>query len=108
MTVYWHPTVHSIGRALAAIVFKDDAQRAKLNAIVHPLIGARTARMLADAAPDAIVLHDVPLLVENGLAPAYHLVIVVDAPVDERVRRLVSSRGMAEDGRTGPDRHPDE
>lgn len=82
--------------ALAAIVFNDEAQRAKLNAIVHPLIGARTARLLADAAADAVVVHDVPLLVENGLAPVYHLVIVVDTPVEERVRRLVESRGMAE------------
>lgn len=82
--------------ALAAIVFRDDAQRARLNAIVHPLIGARTARTLAEAAEDAIVVHDVPLLVENRLAPVYHLVIVVDTPVEERVRRLVESRGMAE------------
>jgi dephospho-CoA kinase len=82
--------------ALAAIVFSDDAQRARLNSITHPLIGARTARLLAEAAEDAVVVHDVPLLVENGLAPAYQLVIVVDAPVDERVRRLVAARGMAE------------
>ncbi|HVV20130.1 MAG TPA: dephospho-CoA kinase, partial [Pseudonocardiaceae bacterium] len=83
--------------ALAKIVFNDAAQRAKLNAIVHPRIGRRTARLLADAAPDAIVVHDVPLLVENGLAPVYQLVIVVDTPVAERVRRLVGSRGMTED-----------
>jgi dephospho-CoA kinase len=82
--------------ALAAIVFNDDAERARLNAIVHPLIGARTGRLLAEAANDAIVVHDVPLLVENGLTGSYHLVIVVDAPVEERVRRLVGSRGMTE------------
>jgi dephospho-CoA kinase len=82
--------------ALAAIVFHDDTQRTRLNAIVHPLIGERTARLLAEAAEDAVVVHDVPLLVENGLAPVYHLVVVVDTPVEERVRRLVSSRGMAE------------
>lgn len=81
---------------LAGRVFSDDAARARLNAIVHPRVGARTAELMAAAAPDAIVVHDVPLLVENGLAPNYHLVIVVDAPVETRVRRLVQARGMAE------------
>jgi dephospho-CoA kinase len=82
--------------ALAAIVFADDEARARLNAIVHPRIGARTAALTAAAAPDAVIVHDVPLLVENGLAPMYHLVIVVDAPIEQRVRRLVRDRGMAE------------
>jgi dephospho-CoA kinase len=82
--------------ALAARVFSDPEARARLNAIVHPKVGARTAELMAAAAPDAVVLHDVPLLVENGLAPNYHLVIVVDAPVDTRVHRLVRERGMSE------------
>jgi dephospho-CoA kinase len=81
---------------LAAIVFADDEARASLNAIVHPRIGARTAELTAAAAPDAVIVHDVPLLVENRLAPMYHLVIVVDAPIDQRVRRLVRDRGMNE------------
>jgi dephospho-CoA kinase len=82
---------------LAAIVFADDEARARLNAIVHPRIGARTAALTAAAAPDAVIVHDVPLLVENGLAPMYHLVIVVDTPLEQRVRRLVRDRGMTED-----------
>jgi dephospho-CoA kinase len=82
--------------ALAAVVFADDAARAKLNSIVHPRIGTRTAELLRAAPDDAVVVHDVPLLVENGLAPNYHLVIVVDAPVEQRVRRLVRDRGMSE------------
>lgn len=82
--------------ALAARVFSDDPARARLNAIVHPKVGARTAELMAAAPADAIVVHDVPLLVENGLAPAYHLVIVVDAPVDVRVHRLVHERAMTE------------
>lgn len=81
---------------LAQHVFADDTARVTLNQIVHPLIGARTAELTAAAAPDAVVVHDVPLLVENGLAPHYHLVLVVDAPVEERIRRLVHDRGMAE------------
>lgn len=82
--------------ALAARVFNDPDARARLNAIVHPLVGARTAELMAAAPPDAIVVHDVPLLVENGLAPNYHLVIVVDAPAETRVDRLVTARGMSE------------
>jgi dephospho-CoA kinase len=82
--------------ALAAIVFPDDAARRRLNAIMHPLIARRTAALVEAAADDAVVVHDVPLLVENGLAPGYHLVLVVDAPVDRRVRRLVEQRGMTE------------
>ena len=64
---------------------------------MHPLVGARTGPLMAAAAPDAVIVHDIPLLVENGLATAYHLVVVVDAPVEVRVRRLVTARGMAED-----------
>jgi dephospho-CoA kinase len=82
--------------ALAARVFPDPEARARLNAIVHPKVGARTAERMAEAAPDAVVVHDVPLLVENGLAPNYHLVIVVDAPVETRVHRLARTRGMSE------------
>jgi dephospho-CoA kinase len=82
--------------ALAAKVFTDGEALKTLNGIVHPKVGARTAEMLAAAAPDAIVVHDVPLLVENGLAPVYHLVLIVHADPEERVRRLVDARGMAE------------
>src|SRR6266567_8752021 len=81
---------------LAQRVFADDSARVRLNAIVHPLVGARTAELMAQAAPDAVVVHDVPLLVENGLAPAYHLVLVVHAPVSARIARLVRDRGMPE------------
>ena len=81
---------------LAQRVFADDSARVRLNEIVHPLVGVRTAELMAAAADDAVVVHDVPLLVENGLAPRYHLVIVVDAPVADRVARLVRGRGMSE------------
>lgn len=83
--------------ALAVKVFGDEEERRKLNGIMHPRIGARTAELVAGAAPDAIVVHDIPLLVEGGLAASYHLVIVVDAPVATRVRRLSESRGMSEE-----------
>lgn len=79
---------------LGRVVFADPDARARLNAIVHPLVGAATAACFAAAAPDAVVVHDVPLLAENGLAPAYHLVVVVEAPPAVRVERLARDRGM--------------
>ncbi|WP_026422248.1 dephospho-CoA kinase [Actinokineospora inagensis] len=82
--------------ALAKIVFSDDAARQRLNALVHPLVRERAAELVAEAPADAIVVHDVPLLVENGMGALYHLVVIVDTPVDERVRRLVTSRGLTE------------
>lgn len=83
--------------ALAAIAFSDDESRAKLNAITHPLVGARSAELIEAAGPDAVIVQDIPLLVENKLAPMFHLVIIVWVDAEERVRRLVGSRGMAED-----------
>ena len=82
--------------ALAALAFADPAERAALGAITHPAIGARTAELMATARPDQIIVHDVPLLVENGLAPAYDLVVVVWAPVELRLARL-EARGMSPD-----------
>jgi dephospho-CoA kinase len=83
--------------ALGRVVFADDEARTRLNGILHPRIGARTAELVAGAADDAVVVHDVPLLVENGMGPAFALVIVVDAPEDVRVARLAETRGMAEE-----------
>ncbi|MGI5337304.1 dephospho-CoA kinase [Streptomyces sp. CA-181903] len=80
---------------LGSVVFADAGRLAALNAIVHPLVRARSAELEAAAAPDAVVVHDVPLLVENGLAPLYDLVVVVDAREDTRLDRLVRLRGMA-------------
>ena len=82
---------------LAALAFSDPGRTAALNAITHPLIGERTDEIFAAAPPDAITVHDVPLLVESGLAPAYHLVVVVDTPESVRLERLVGQRGMPEE-----------
>ena len=79
--------------ALGQRVFGDDAARRRLNAIVHPLVGARTLELMAAAEGAEVLVHDVPLLVENALAPAYHLVVVVDAPIDVRLSRL-ERRGL--------------
>lgn len=85
---------------LGGIVFADPQKLKALNAIVHPLVGARSAELEAAAGPDAVVVHDVPLLTENGLAPLYDLVVVVDAAPQTQLDRLVRLRGMAEDEAT--------
>ena len=82
--------------ALGALVFGDEDARLLLNGILHPRIAALTAERVAAAPVDAVVVHDVPLLVENRMGANYHLVVVVHAPVEDRVRRLVVDRGMAE------------
>jgi dephospho-CoA kinase len=82
--------------ALAAVVFGDPEARARLNAIVHPRVRERTEELVAAASGDAIVVQDVPLLVETGSPAAFALVVVVDADPEVRVRRLVDARGMAE------------
>ena len=81
--------------ALAAIVFGDDDRRLQLNAIVHPLVGQRTVELAAAAPADAVVVYDIPLLVESDMAASFDFVLVVEASVDVRLARL-HERGMAE------------
>ncbi|WP_413454543.1 dephospho-CoA kinase [Glutamicibacter sp. FR1] len=81
--------------ALGAIVFSDAAQRAKLNEIVHPLVREQAAALREVAAPGALVVEDIPLLVESGQADLFDAVIVVQAPHDERIRRMVQDRGWS-------------
>lgn len=83
--------------ALAAKAFVDEEQRKKLNGITHPLVGARAFELLEAAPADAIVLQDIPLLVENGSAPFFHLVVIVHADEDIRLARLTGQRGMPEE-----------
>ena len=79
--------------ALGRLVFPDPAALSRLNGIVHPLVRARFADEVAATPAGAVLVHDVPLLVELGMEPQYHLVVVVHADADERVRRLVVERG---------------
>lgn len=83
--------------ALAAKAFRDDDARGVLNGIVHPLVGKRRAEIIASVADDSVVVEDIPLLVESGMAPLFPLVVVVHADVEVRVRRLVEQRGMPEE-----------
>lgn len=83
--------------AVGKLVFADPEARALLNGIVHPLVRAEGRRLVTEAGPDAVVVQDVPLLVETGQAGAYDLVLVVEADPAERVSRMVRDRGMTED-----------
>jgi dephospho-CoA kinase len=83
--------------ALAAKAFRDDKARKKLNGIVHPLVGKRRSEIIAAVAEDAVVVEDIPLLVESGMAPMFPLVVVVHADAEVRVRRLVEQRAMSEE-----------
>lgn len=85
--------------ALAAIVFADPEARRRLDGIVHPLVRARATEIAAQAPPDAVVVHDIPLLVETGQASSYDLVLVVEADPRVRVARLVQRGLTAEDAR---------
>lgn len=82
--------------ALASVVFADPEARKRLDGIVHPLVRARAAELAAAAPGDALVVHDVPLLVETGQAASYDVVLVVQADPETRVFRLVR-RGLTEE-----------
>ncbi|WP_166824606.1 dephospho-CoA kinase [Brevibacterium limosum] len=83
--------------ALASAAFVDAEHTAQLNGLMHPAIRDRTAEHFARHADAEIVVHDVPLLVENSMTPAYHLNLLVDVPAEVRLRRLMDSRGMDRD-----------
>jgi dephospho-CoA kinase len=79
--------------ALGALVFADDDRRRALEAIVHPRVRARAAELEAQAGPDALVVHDIPLLVETGQAESFDAVLVVDVPPEVQVERMTRERG---------------
>lgn len=80
--------------AMAERVFGDAAARATLEGIVHPLIRARTAELIAAAPDGAVVVNDVPLIVEKQMSRLYETVVVVFASLPTRLDRLVRLRGM--------------
>ncbi len=85
--------------ALGSRVFGDADAVARLNAIVHPAVRGESARRFAEAFaadPDAVVVYDVPLLVEARADDPWELIIVAHAPAQQRVRRLVELRGLSE------------
>ncbi|WP_425464522.1 dephospho-CoA kinase [Nocardioides eburneiflavus] len=79
--------------AMGALVFSDPSARKRLEAIVHPLVHQRSAELEAAAPPGSVIVHDVPLLAEVGRGGQFDAVIVVDAPTDVQVTRMVRDRG---------------
>jgi len=82
---------------LGDLVFVDEDARADLNAIVHPLVRERSEELFAAAPPGSVVIEVIPLLVETGLHQAFDHVIVVDAPTEVQVRRLMQRSGLTAD-----------
>jgi dephospho-CoA kinase len=80
--------------AMAERIFGDAGARATLEGIVHPLVRARTAELIAAAPDDAVVVNDVPLLVEKQMSGLYETVVVVFASLQTRLDRLMRLRGM--------------
>lgn len=81
-------------KALASLVFADERARQRLEEIVHPRVRAMAAERIAEAPDGAVVVYDVPLLVETGMAAEYDLVLVVEAAEPVRLGRLLGRRGM--------------
>jgi dephospho-CoA kinase len=82
---------------LAGVVFNDDGARLRLNAIVHPLVGERVFALMTEgeaAHPDGVMINDVPLIVESGVAERYEVIVVVDASAETQLERLTQRRGM--------------
>ncbi|NLS08553.1 dephospho-CoA kinase [Nesterenkonia sp. MY13] len=83
--------------ALGRIVFNDDEARSRLNSIIHPRVRQESTRLRESAAEGSVVVEDIPLLVETGQQERFDAVVVVQAPHEERIRRMVEDRGMSPD-----------
>lgn len=81
--------------ALAELVFREPERRAALNAIIHPRVRARTAELEAAAQDQAWVVHDIPLLFEGGLEAQMNATLLVDAPLELRVARVMARDGLS-------------
>ena len=79
--------------AMGRLVFSDDAARKRLEGIIHPLVWERIVELEDQAPPGGVVVHDIPLLVENGREGEFDVVVVVDAPPELQVDRMVADRG---------------
>ena len=97
--------------AMGTLVFNDESARRRLEAIVHPLVFERIVDLETHASEGAVVVHDIPLLAESGRADTFDAVIVVDAPPQVQVERMVRDRGWTEDearARIGAQASPEE
>lgn len=87
-------------QALGALIFASPEKREALNAITHPAVGIRSKELFRAAAaadPDAIVVYDVPLLVDAGRTDEFDLIVVVNASTETRIARMMQLRGMTRD-----------
>ena len=80
--------------AVARIVFDDEEARRRLEGIIHPRVFEEFVRLEAEAPEGALVVHDIPLLAESGRTQDFDAVLVVDAPHETQVDRMVRDRGM--------------
>jgi dephospho-CoA kinase len=85
--------------AMRRVVFSDPGARERLEAVLHPAIRARCRELFAEAEArgDRIVVGVVPLLYETGMEEEFDVVVLVDAPLEQRIRRLVTKRGIREE-----------
>lgn len=83
--------------AMGRLVFGDESARRRLEAIIHPLVFERIQALEAQTSPDAVVVHDIPLLAESGRADTFDAVIVVEVPEEVQVERMVAQRGWTEE-----------
>ncbi|CAB4751963.1 unannotated protein [freshwater metagenome] len=82
---------------LAKLAFSDPEATKRLNSIMHPLIGAESARLIQAAPESAVVVYDMPLLVETNQRDLVDLVVVVDVPEQVQIERAVSLRGLEQE-----------
>ena len=78
---------------MGALVFADADARKRLEAIVHPLVFERIVELESQAPEDAVVVHDIPLLAESGRADTFDAVLVVHAPPELQIARMMQDRG---------------
>ena len=83
-------------KQLAMQIFSDAGKRELLNSILHPLIKEHTRQLLSELPAESIVVYNVPLLVEAAVDHPFDLVVTVEAPEEEQLRRLVETRGLTE------------
>lgn len=81
--------------AVGRLVFADEEARRTLEGIVHPLVFEQYAALEEGAPEGALVVHDIPLLAESGRAEGFDAVIVVDAPRELQIERMLRDRGMS-------------
>jgi len=97
--VFGEPVFNSEGsldrQKLGEIIFNDAKRRAALVEIIHPLVRQRASELLADLPENSMVVYTVPLLVEANVSLPFDVIVSVEAPEADRVKRLVSSRGMS-------------